>query len=103
MSEEKKAEGKVTEAQKAPRSQTKGDTPQPQLRTAAGSESAFAGDNQVKVNPALNANSVSLPLGVSDEGVSLVETYYAGELYFVNDDALEVKNTEELNFLVAVE
>lgn len=97
MADEK---GKVTEAQKAPRSQTKGDTPQPQTQATSSQESAFAGDNKAVLNPALQAKSASIPTGVDENGITQTETFVLGEEYNVNDDALQVKNTEEIAFLV---
>lgn len=101
--ESKKQDAKVTDAQKSPRSQTKGDTPQPQVRVAVEEASAFAGDNAAVVNPALKSNSASIVTGVDENGLTEVETFYLGEVYHVNDEALEVKNTEEVAFLVAAE
>jgi len=94
------SKAKATDAQKAPRSQTRGDTPQPQVATSAGPELTFAGDNEAIVNPALPSNSATLPTGEDENGVMQGDTFYKGEVYHVNDDALEVKNTEEVNFLI---
>ncbi len=94
------SKAKVTDAQKAPRSQTKGDTPQPQVMTTAGPELAFAGDNEAIVNPALPSNSATLPTGEDENGVMQGDTFLKGEIYYVNDDALAAKNTEEVSFLV---
>jgi hypothetical protein len=98
MAQEK---GKASEAQKAPRAQTTGDTPQPQLKQNVQGDSSFAGDNKSVLNPALQANSVSIPTEVDDDGVTHVVTFLKSEEpHYVNDDALAVKNTEDQPLLV---
>ena len=101
-------ENEQKEQQKAPAKQAKSTAPAPEPQPAFKSrkgepELAFAGDNKAVVNPDLNAESVSIPTGKDEEGLSQADTFYLGKNYYVSDEALKKTNAHKVNLLVAAE